>query len=82
MAKAPKPNGCRNCRWIDKTGGGRSGPWECTYPVVLPPLPDAITSSGAHEALLRTRTQGMWVEDGTTCPTWAEPPPPPQTGEL
>lgn len=74
MAKAPKPNGCHNCRFIDKSEGSkRDGPWSCTYVVQLPPLPLALQQSIRMETQISrwTRGQGMWKDDGEGCPVWA-----------
>jgi len=70
MAKAPKPDGCHNCRYVDKTGHPR-GPWKCTYEVVLPPLPGSALRTNLVNAANAHQNMGMWPGDGHGCPVRA-----------
>lgn len=71
MAKAPKPSGCHDCKFIDKTGH-RRGPWRCSYTVVLPPLPaSAVGKTNLEGAANAHQHMGMWPDDGIGCPVWA-----------
>lgn len=70
-----KPNGCRNCRWADKSGAAARGPWRCVFPVPpMPPLPEALTNAMTYRNPADVSRNGIWADSGTTCPTWAEQP--------
>lgn len=76
MSKQPERK-CGTCRHLavppDRSGRivpRAANAYRCTYAVVWPALPDAITDSRGGVALLERFRRHMEPRDGVTCPTW------------